>query len=109
MAFNFFKVATVVLSITAKQKKKDQDKKKDASEKMDVDDEKKDTEKEKDKKEEEVKKDEPTFEIIDNPARVMKAQLQVKQLTSYPCRLLRTPLFIFFDFTGDNTRTTCQV
>ncbi len=70
-------MATVVLSITAKQKKKDQDKKKDVSEKMDVDDEKKDTEKEKDKKDEEVKKDEPTFELIDNPARVMKPQLQV--------------------------------
>jgi len=68
-----------VLSITAKQKKKDLDKKKDTSEKMDVDDEKKETdkEKEKDKKEDEVKKEEPIFELIDNPARVMKPQLQV--------------------------------
>lgn len=76
------KVATAVLSITAKQKKKDAEKKKDASEKMDVDDEKTAaaaaaTAAAADKKEEEPKKEEPLFEILSNPARVMRPQLQV--------------------------------
>ena len=57
----------MVLSITAKQKKKDFEKKKDAKdakeEKMEVD-EKKDEKKEKEKEE---KKDEPNFEILQNP------------------------------------------
>merc|ERR1712226_329545 len=65
------KVATAVLSITAKQKKKNADKgKKDGEEKMDVDTEKK----------EKKKEAEPLFEMLANPARVMKAQLKVVTL-----------------------------
>merc|ERR1711936_1152763 len=100
------KVATAVLSITAKQKKKEAEKnKKDGGEakeeKMDVDDDKKDKKKDegekkkeasadskadvkktdKDEKEtkdgKEKKEAEATFEILNNPARVMKPQLQV--------------------------------
>jgi 26S proteasome regulatory subunit N2 len=84
------KVATAVLSITAKQKKKLVEKnKKDSEEKMDVDSEKKDDKKEKmdvdDKKEDEKEKiekkePEPLFEMLANPARVMKAQLKVINL-----------------------------
>merc|ERR1712114_88930 len=81
------KVATAVLSITAKQKKKLVEKsKKDGEEKMDVDTEKKDEKKEKmevdEKKEEktEEKEPEPSFEMLSNPARVMKAQLRVTSL-----------------------------
>merc|ERR1712227_1173371 len=81
------KVATAVLSITAKQKKKNAEKgKKDGEEKMDVDTEKKEDKKEKmevdeDKKEVEEKKEpEPNFEMLSNPARVMKAQLKVISL-----------------------------
>merc|ERR1719429_729617 len=76
------KVATAVLSITAKQKKKNAEKgKKDGEEKMDVDTEKKEDKKEKmevdeDKKEVEEKKKEPepNFEMLSNPARVMKTR-----------------------------------
>merc|ERR1712012_531906 len=59
------KVTTAVLSITNKQKRKDA--------------EKKDDDKEKDKKEDEKKADEPepNFELLSNPARVMKQQLKV--------------------------------
>merc|ERR1712051_352347 len=100
------KVATAVLSITAKQKKKEAEKnKKDGGEakeeKMDVDDDKKEKKKdegekkketsadskadvkktdkdEKDTKDGKEKKEaEATFEILNNPARVMKPQLQV--------------------------------
>merc|ERR1711934_400654 len=83
---------TAVLSITAKQKKKNAEKgKKDGEEKMDVDTEKKDDKKgkmevdekkEEDKKEGEEKKKEaePLFEMLANPARVMKAQLKVVTL-----------------------------
>merc|ERR1719237_1437524 len=113
------KVATAVLSITAKQKKKNAEKgKKDGEEKMDVDTEKKEDKKEKmevdekkdeknaekgkkdgeekmdvdtekkekmevdEKKEVEEKKKEPEplFEMLANPARVMKAQLKVVTL-----------------------------
>merc|ERR1719357_1637599 len=82
------KVATAVLSITAKQKKKNAEKgKKDGEEKMDIDTEKKEDKKEKkevdeDKKEVEEKKKEPepNFEMLSNPARVMKAQLKVISL-----------------------------
>merc|ERR1712241_1055138 len=85
------KVATAVLSITAKQKKKAEKGKKDGEEKMDVDTEKKDDKKEKmevDEKKEEDKKEgeekkkeaEPLFEMLANPARVMKAQLKVVTL-----------------------------
>jgi len=68
------KVATAVLSITAKQKKKDAEKKKDDSasktvEKMEVD-EKKEQETKK-----EEKKEEPTSEVLQNPCRVVRAQL----------------------------------
>merc|ERR1711978_327375 len=78
------KVTTAVLSITNKQRKKDAEKKKgkDGEEKMDVD-EKKDDDKKEDKKEEKEKeKDEPepNFEMLSNPARVMKAQLKVVTL-----------------------------
>merc|ERR1712183_946744 len=94
------KVATAVLSITAKQKKKEAEKnKKDGGEvkeeKMDVDDDKKEKKKDEgekkkeasadnkadakktDKDEKENKEAEATFEILNNPARVMKPQLQV--------------------------------
>lgn len=97
------KVETAVLSITAKQKKKDAEKKKDTetAEAMDTDDagkisaatskdtldkkksdekiEKKEPESEggKEEKKEEKKEPEPLFEILSNPARVMKAQLKV--------------------------------
>lgn len=74
------KVATAVLSITAKQKKKDAEKKKDETtktvEKMDVD-EKKETEK---KTETEAKKEEPNFEILQNPCRVVRPQLNLVSL-----------------------------
>merc|ERR1712192_326846 len=68
-----------------KQKKKNAEKgKKDGEEKMEVDTEKKDDKKEKmevdEKKEEEKKEAEPLFEMLANPARVMKAQLKVVTL-----------------------------
>ena len=108
------KVETAVLSITAKQKKKEAEKKKEGEKKeeeMEVDDEKKDESKEKVKeekvkeekvkeekvkeepkaeekeskeeetkeevKEEKKKEPEPNFEMLANPARVMRAQLKV--------------------------------
>merc|ERR1739844_267005 len=100
------KVATAVSSITAKQKKKEAEKnKKDGGEakeeKMDVDDDKKDKKKDEGEKKKEASADskadvkktdkdekdtkdgkekkvaEATFEILNNPARVMKPQLQV--------------------------------
>ena len=110
------KVETAVLSITAKQKKKDAEKAKDKEEKMEVDEEKKDSEKEKEDKEEkdmdtkeekekEKEKDgkekdkdgkekegkegeeekkkkepEPNFQMLANPARVMRSQLKVVQM-----------------------------
>ncbi|XP_052784854.1 26S proteasome non-ATPase regulatory subunit 1-like isoform X2 [Mya arenaria] len=92
------KVETAILSITAKQKKKEAEKKKE-EEKMDVDEKADDsTEKKADKikaekvktgkaekeaeeepkKEEEKKKEpEPNFEMLNNPARTMRAQLKV--------------------------------
>jgi len=93
------KVATAVLSITAKQKKKEAAAKKagvsaaeKGAEKMEVEGEKGETEKkdtgtekggkdEKEKKEKEEKdKAEATFDMLNNPARVMKPQLQVISL-----------------------------
>jgi len=101
------KIATAILSITNKQKKKEAERKKKVGgdeEKMEVDEkkdeEKKDEEKKgekakegEDKKEaekegekkageekKEEKKEEPLFEVLSNPARVMKAQLRVVQL-----------------------------
>merc|ERR1711872_1093175 len=77
------KVATAILSITNKQKRKEAEKKKKDEEKMDVDEK---TVKEDEKKEEggeekkEEKKEEPLFEMLSNPARVMKAQLRVVNL-----------------------------
>merc|ERR1719483_1572634 len=57
---------------------------KDGDEKMDVDSEKKEEKKEKmevdEKKEEEKKEPEALFEMLSNPARVMKAQLKVINL-----------------------------
>ena len=97
------KVATAVLSITAKQKKKNAEKgKKDGEEKMDVDAEKKEDKKEKmevdeDKKEVEEKKKEPepNFEMLSNPARVMKAQLKVISLEDGECNIVCfTPLLL---------------
>ena len=97
------KVATAVLSITAKQKKKNAEKgKKDGEEKMDVDTEKKEDKKEKmevdeDKKEVEEKKKEPepNFEMLSNPARVMKAQLKVISLEDGECNIVSfTPLLL---------------
>jgi len=104
------KVATAVLSITAKQKKKDAAAAKKAAsggasgaassdkpEKMDVEEEKKDagsekrdregagekkeaTDAKKDEEKKEEKKPDPTFDVLNNPARVMKPQLQVISL-----------------------------
>merc|ERR1712083_137582 len=79
------KVATAVLSITAKQKKKNAEKgKKDGEEKMDVDKEKKEVDEKKDEEkkegEEKKKEAEPLFEMLANPVRVMKAQLKVVTL-----------------------------
>ncbi|XP_054710753.1 26S proteasome non-ATPase regulatory subunit 1-like [Uloborus diversus] len=103
------KVTTAVLSITAKARKKEVEKK-EREEKMEVDEDKKETEKEvikeaskskdsssskekegqKDKKDdvekdtddkkEERKEQEPHFEILTNPARVMRQQLKVLQI-----------------------------
>ena len=98
------KVTTAVLSITNKQKKKEAEKKKgkDGDEKMDVDSEKKDEKKEKmevdekkeeEKPEEEKKEPEALFEMLSNPARVMKAQLKVINLEDGKhdgCRVLVT-------------------
>merc|ERR1719378_653494 len=85
------KVATAVLSITNKQKKKEAEKKKgkDGEDKMDVDEKKEDKKdkmdvdeekKEVEKPEEDKKEVEPSFEMLSNPARVMKAQLKVINL-----------------------------
>ncbi|XP_072428502.1 26S proteasome non-ATPase regulatory subunit 1 [Chiloscyllium punctatum] len=73
------KVSTAVLSITAKAKKKEKEKEKDKGkekeeEKMEVEEtEKKDEDKEKEKK----KEPEPSSQLLENPARVMPAQLKV--------------------------------
>jgi len=77
------KVATAVLSITAKQKKKEAEKRKEhgkdtKEEKMDVDEKKDEKKDEKDKEKE--KKDEPNFEILQNPCRVVRPQLNVVNL-----------------------------
>lgn len=91
------KVETAVLSITAKQKKKDEKKDKAESDKMEVDEDEKEKEKreeeekaekekaekekaEKEKAEKEKKEPEPNFLMLSNPARVMKAQLKVLTL-----------------------------
>ena len=70
------KVATAVLSIAARAKRKEN--------KMEVDEEKEDKKEKKDEKEDKKKKDEearkepePNFEILSNPARAMKQQLKV--------------------------------
>ncbi|XP_068175159.1 26S proteasome non-ATPase regulatory subunit 1 [Antennarius striatus] len=72
------KVSTAILSITAKAKKKEKEKKEKEEEKMEVEvqegeKEKKDEDKEKEKK----KEAEPNFQLLENPARVMPAQLKV--------------------------------
>lgn len=72
------KVATAILSITNKQKKKEAERRKKDDDKMEVDEKKEEEKKEEaveEKKEE--KKEEPLFEMLSNPARVMKAQLKV--------------------------------
>jgi 26S proteasome regulatory subunit N2 len=75
------KVATAVLSITSKKKKeqekKDSDKK--AKEDMEVD-EVVFTDKKEEKKEEKEK--EPSFELLNNPARTLKQQLKVMSVPS---------------------------
>ncbi|MEQ2259937.1 26S proteasome non-ATPase regulatory subunit 1 [Xenotaenia resolanae] len=76
------KVSTAVLSITAKAKKKEKEKKEKEEEKMEVEvqegeKEKKDEEKEKEKEKEKKKEVEPNFQLLENPARVMPAQLKV--------------------------------
>merc|ERR1712055_1146084 len=65
------KVTTAVLSITNKQKRKEAEKKKgkDGEDKMEVDE-----------KKEKSDEPEPNFELLSNPARVMKAQLKVVSL-----------------------------
>ena len=60
-----------MLSITAKAKKKEKEKEKKEEEKMEVDEAEKKEEKEK------KKEPEPNFQLLDNPARVMPAQLKV--------------------------------
>merc|ERR1712147_61712 len=72
------KVSTAVLSITNKQRKKDHEKKKgkEGEDKMEVDEKNDD----KEKKEEKADEPEPNFELLSNPARVMKAQLKVVSL-----------------------------
>uniref|UniRef100_A0A3Q1IJ08 26S proteasome non-ATPase regulatory subunit 1 n=1 Tax=Anabas testudineus TaxID=64144 RepID=A0A3Q1IJ08_ANATE len=65
------KVSTAVLSITAKAKKKEKEKKEKEEEKMEVKEEEKEKEKEK------KKEVEPNFQLLENPARVMPAQLKV--------------------------------
>uniref|UniRef100_A0A8C5GNQ0 26S proteasome non-ATPase regulatory subunit 1 n=1 Tax=Gouania willdenowi TaxID=441366 RepID=A0A8C5GNQ0_GOUWI len=62
------KVSTAVLSITAKAKKKEKEKKEKEEEKMEVDE---------DKEKEKKKEPEPNFQLLENPARVMPAQLKV--------------------------------
>uniref|UniRef100_G1N7N3 26S proteasome regulatory subunit RPN2 C-terminal domain-containing protein n=6 Tax=Amniota TaxID=32524 RepID=G1N7N3_MELGA len=75
------KVSTAVLSITAKAKKKEKEKEKEKKEeeKMEVDETEKKDEKEK------KKEPEPNFQLLDNPARVMPAQLKVLTMTE-SCR-----------------------
>lgn len=68
------KVTTAILSITNKQKKKEKCK----DEPMVVDENKQDTKE--DAQEKQEKKSEPLFEILANPARVVKAQLKVVSL-----------------------------
>ncbi|XP_966419.1 26S proteasome non-ATPase regulatory subunit 1 [Tribolium castaneum] len=89
------KVTTAVLSIAARQRRRDHDRKH-RDEKMEVDEESKDEKKseekkteddkkktddkkteKKDEKEEKKKEPEPNFEILNNPARVMRQQLKV--------------------------------
>ena len=104
------KISTAVLSITAKAKRKEAEKKEHKEEKMDVDDDKKGTDKKadpktdtktddkKEEKKEDKKEDkdidkkdvkdskakekepEPSFEILSNPARVVRQQLRVIQM-----------------------------
>ncbi|XP_078736273.1 26S proteasome non-ATPase regulatory subunit 1 [Lampetra fluviatilis] len=74
------KVSTAVLSITAKAKKKEKEREKKEEERMEVEEAEKkdeDKEKEKDKEEKKKKEPEPTSEQLENPARVMPAQLKV--------------------------------
>ncbi|KAM6178413.1 26S proteasome non-ATPase regulatory subunit 1 [Rhynchocyon petersi] len=73
------KVSTAVLSITAKAKKKEKEKEKKEEEKMEVDEAEKKEEKEK------KKEPEPNFQLLDNPARAMPAQLKVLTMTE-TCR-----------------------
>lgn len=103
------KVTTAVLSIAARQRRREHDRKHRSDEKMEVDEEKdekkeekKDEKKEdkktiedkkasgtddkkavevkKEEKEEKKKEPEPTFEMLNNPARVMRQQLKVVSL-----------------------------
>lgn len=84
------KVTTAVLSIAARQRRRDHEKKH-RDEKMEVDEDKDDKkteekkdekkaeekDKKKDEKEEKKKEPEPNFEVLNNPARVMRQQLKV--------------------------------
>ncbi|XP_075237027.1 regulatory particle non-ATPase 2 [Lycorma delicatula] len=80
------KVTTAVLSIAARARRRGASKvtEQNSSEKMEVDESSKDEDKEKKDKEKEEKKEEkkpePNFEILTNPARVMKQQLKVLSL-----------------------------
>jgi 26S proteasome regulatory subunit N2 len=89
------KVTTAVLSIAARQRRRDHDRKH-RDEKMEVDedkeekkttteekkteDDKKKAADKKDEKEEKKKEPEPNFEVLNNPARVMRQQLKVVAL-----------------------------
>merc|ERR1711970_553360 len=65
----------------------DTEKKDDKKEKMDIDEKKDDEKKDEEKVEEDKKEPEPLFEMLSNPARVMKAQLKVVNLEDgkYKC------------------------
>jgi len=82
------KISTAILSVTAKAKKKEatkKDKQENGIEKMEVDEDKSATSKTKveeqsseiKKRESEEKVEEPAFEMLANPARVLKQQLRV--------------------------------
>lgn len=81
------KVTTAVLSIAARQRRREHERKH-RDEKMEVDEDKEEKKEDKDKKaekkedkkeekEEKKKEPEPSFEVLNNPARVMRQQLKV--------------------------------
>lgn len=85
------RVATAILSVTAKAKRREAEKAKAAGgeskeEAMEIEVEKEkaeEKEKKEKEKEKEVKKEEPLFEMLDNPARVMKQQVTKIEIRLY--------------------------